>query len=92
MRTDKLERRRHARKIRAPSAEAARAQYDEGTAWPSDYDSHPTETLEASEAVVEEISNPHLLTGSDGVTIDTATCWWDLPSDLLSDQVPEGFS
>jgi len=89
VRTDTLERRRHARNLRASSAEAARSQYDEGTAWPSDYDSHTTETLEASEAVVEEISNPHLFTGSGGVTIDITTCWWDLPSDLLSDQVPD---
>ena len=79
--TDSLERRRHERKIRAASAEAARAEYDEGTAWPSSYDSHTTETLETSETVVEEIANPNLHTRKDtGVTIDCAMCWWDLPS------------
>lgn len=78
--TDTLERRRHERKIRAASAEAARAEYDGGTAWPSDYDTRTTETLETSETVVEEISNPNLFKQESGVTIDTAICWWDLPS------------
>jgi hypothetical protein len=78
--TDSVERRRHEQKIRAASAEAARAKYDEGTAWPSDYDTRTIETIELSETHVEEISNPNPLTQDNGVTIDCAMCWWDLPS------------
>jgi hypothetical protein len=63
------------------AAIAEQTEYDEGTAWPSSYDSHTTETLETSETVVEEIANPNLHTRKDtGVTIDCAMCWWDLPS------------
>lgn len=88
-RTHTLERRRHERKLRGTSVEAARAQYDEGTAWSSDYDTHTTKTLETSETVVEEISNPHLLTRSDGVVIDTVMCWWDLQRDLSGSRKQE---
>jgi hypothetical protein len=78
--TDSIERRRHEQKIRAASTEDARAKYDEGTAWPSDYDARTIETIELSETLVEEISNPNLHTRDNGVTIDCAMCWWDLPS------------
>ncbi len=81
VRTDTLKRHRHEREIQAASPEAARSAYDAGTAWPSDYDSRTTETLETSETIVEEIRNPHLFDRDDGTTIDIAECYWDLPGD-----------
>jgi hypothetical protein len=84
-----VERRRHKREFRAPSAEAALAEYDGGTAWPADYDTTRLETLEHAETVVEELPrSPWIFQKDGGTLIDAAGCWWDLPSADVKAEVP----
>ena len=49
--TETVERRVHERNIKAATLEEAMRIYNEGTAWPSDYDTRTTEILEEKEPV-----------------------------------------
>lgn len=55
--TEYVVRRRHKRLIVARSPEEALADYNRGTAWPSDYDTLDVETRSEDPTKVEEISN-----------------------------------
>jgi hypothetical protein len=51
--TETLERRVHEREIKAATREEALRIYEEGTAWPSDYDTRTVQVLEEGPVVVE---------------------------------------
>lgn len=53
--TTSVERRAHKQILLATTPEEALAIYNEGTAWPSDYDTSTVETLEEHPTVVKEI-------------------------------------
>jgi hypothetical protein len=52
--TETVERRRHERLVVARTPEDALAEYENGTAWPSDYDSHTVETIEEHPTKIED--------------------------------------